>query len=118
MTSPPLRTCNISIVTLLNGRADSFQLVAAGPERVPLEESKISRFVRTPAGRGVAVVRSDGGETWMVTDCGQNLARLGSWPSADHVVVLDGGAYVLLLVHGMVNLTSFDGRDTCCHLLE
>lgn len=93
VTSPPLRTYAISAVTLLNGRADSFQLLAAGPERMPLEDSKILRFVRTPAGRGVAVVRADGGETWMETDCGQNLARLDSWPSADQVVVLDGGMY-------------------------
>lgn len=69
---------------------------------MPLEDSKISRFVRTPAGRGVAVVRIDGGETWKETDGGHNLARLNSWPSADQVVVLDGGAYGLLLV-----LTSF-----------
>ena len=100
VTSPPLRTYNISVVTLLNGRADGLQLVAAGPQRMPLEESKISRFVRTPAGRGVAVVRADGGETWMETDGGHNLARLDSWPSADQVVVLDGGAYGLLSVHG------------------
>lgn len=100
VTSPPLRTYNISAVTLLNGRADTLQLIAAGPERMPLEESKISRFVRTPAGRGVAVVRVDGGETWMETDGGHNLARLNSWPSADQVVVLDGGAYGLLLIHG------------------
>ncbi|KAN0100493.1 RAVE protein 1 C terminal domain containing protein [Tylopilus felleus] len=94
VTSPPLRTYAISAVTLLNGRADSFQLLAAGPERMPLEDNKILRFVRTPAGRGVAVVRADGGETWMETDCGHNLARLDSWPSADQVVVLDGGRLV------------------------
>lgn len=99
VTSPPLRTYNISAVTLLNGQADSLQLVAAGPEQMPLEDSKIWRFVRTPAGRGVAVVRADGGETWMETDGGHNLARLDSWPSADQVVVLDGGAYGLLPVH-------------------
>lgn len=102
VTSPPLRTYDISVGTLLNGRADSLQLVAAGPERMPLEESKILRFVRTPAGRGVAVVRADGGETWMETDGGHNLARLDSWPSTDQVVVLDGGTYglLVLLVHG------------------
>lgn len=67
---------------------------------MPLEKSKILRFVRTPAGRGVAVVRADGGETWTETDGGHNLARLASWPPADQVVVLDGGAYGLLLVYG------------------
>lgn len=67
---------------------------------MPLEQSRILRFIRTPAGRGVAVVRVDGGETWMETEGGHNLARLNSWPSADQVVVLDGGAYEYLLVHG------------------
>ncbi|KAG9314237.1 RAVE protein 1 C terminal-domain-containing protein [Chiua virens] len=94
VTSPPLRTYNISAVTLLNGRADALQLIGAGAERMPLEESKILRFVRTPAGRGVAVARAHGGETWMETDGGHNLARLGSWPSTEHVVVLDGGKLV------------------------
>ncbi|KAG1716000.1 hypothetical protein ID866_1165 [Astraeus odoratus] len=91
VTSPPLRTFEISTVTLLSGRADSLQLCAAGSEKLSQEESKISHFVRTPAGRGVAVVRADGGETWVVTDGGTNLARVESWASADHVVVLDGG---------------------------
>ncbi|KAI9461775.1 RAVE protein 1 C terminal-domain-containing protein [Boletus coccyginus] len=94
VTSPPLRTYNISAVTLLHGRADSLRLIAAGPEQMPLEKSKILRFVRTPAGRGVAVVRADGGETWTETDGGHNLARLASWPPADQVVVLDGGKLV------------------------
>ncbi|KAF9244559.1 RAVE protein 1 C terminal-domain-containing protein [Melanogaster broomeanus] len=94
VTSPPLRTFDISAATLLNGRSDTLQLVAAGSEKVPWEDSKILNFVRTPAGRGVAVVRADGGETWMVTDSGSNLSRLDSWSSADQVVVLDGGKLV------------------------
>lgn len=109
VTSPPLRTCNISVTTLFNTRADAFQLLAAGPEQVPLEESKILRFVRTPAGRGVAIVRIDGGETWVETDGGHNLARLSSWPSADQVAVLDGGAYGLSIAQGQISAVWWQG---------
>ncbi|KAF9229125.1 hypothetical protein BS17DRAFT_4921 [Gyrodon lividus] len=94
ITSPPLRTFVISAINLLNGRFDSLQLVAAGAEKVPWEDSKILHFVRTPAGRGVAVMRAEGGETWMVTDRGSNLSYLNSWSLADQVVVLDGGKLV------------------------
>jgi hypothetical protein len=105
MTSPPLRTFVISAMTLLNGRFDTLQLVAAGSEKVPWEQSKILHFVRTPAGRGVAVVRAEGGETWMITESGSNLSRLNSWSSADHVVVLDGGKYEHLCRLNPRNLT-------------
>ncbi|KAI6007216.1 RAVE protein 1 C terminal-domain-containing protein [Pisolithus albus] len=94
VTSPPLRTFEVSAFSLLSGRADSFLLCAAGPDKLPLQHSKISHFVRTPAGRGVAVVRESGGETWMVTDNGANLFQVESWSSADHVVVLDGGKLI------------------------
>ncbi|KAH7885922.1 RAVE protein 1 C terminal-domain-containing protein [Phlebopus sp. FC_14] len=94
VTSPPLRTFKLPSATLLNGRADSLLLSAAGSERMPGEESQISYFVRTPAGRGVAVVRASGGETWIVTEKGMNLSPKRSWSSADHVVVLDGGKLV------------------------
>ncbi|KAI6162072.1 RAVE protein 1 C terminal-domain-containing protein [Pisolithus thermaeus] len=94
VTSPPLRTFEVSALSLLSGQADSFLLCAAGLDKLPLQDSKISHFVRTPAGRGVAVVRESGGETWMVTDSGANLFQVKSWPSADHVVVLDGGRLI------------------------
>ncbi|KAI6047751.1 RAVE protein 1 C terminal-domain-containing protein [Pisolithus marmoratus] len=94
VTSPPLRTFEVLASSLLSGRADSFQLCAAGPDKLPLQDSKISHFVRTPAGRGVAIVREGGGETWMVADSGANLFQVDSWSSADHVVVLDGGKLI------------------------
>ncbi|KIO08400.1 hypothetical protein M404DRAFT_997326 [Pisolithus tinctorius Marx 270] len=94
VTSPPLRTFEVPASSLLSGRADSFQLCAAGPDKLPLQDSKISHFVRTPAGRGVGVVRANGGETWMVTDSGTNLFQVDSWSTVDHVVVLDGGKLI------------------------
>ncbi|KIJ68609.1 hypothetical protein HYDPIDRAFT_24869 [Hydnomerulius pinastri MD-312] len=116
VTSPPLRTFEISAVTLLNGRADSLQLGAAGFDRVPREESKILRFVRTPAGRGVAVVRVSGGETWMVTDGGSNLSRVDSWPSADQVIVLDGGKLVATYSAESAILTLHSNPSSTLHL--
>ncbi|KAL4070811.1 RAVE protein 1 C terminal-domain-containing protein [Scleroderma citrinum] len=95
VTSPPLRTFEISPETLLGGQADSLQLCAAGSDELPRENSKILQFIRTPAGRGVAVLRTNGVETWMVADSGVNLTPIKSWPSADHVVVLDGGKLVM-----------------------
>lgn len=98
VTSPPLRTFEISPVTLLSGRADSLRLLAAGSDERPREKSKISQFVRTPAGRGVAVTRTDGVETWSVTDNGTNLTPIDSWSSTDLVVVMDGGKWTSVRV--------------------
>lgn len=49
------------------------------------------RFVRTPEGRGVGVVRKEGGESWVVGGRSERLERAARWPAADLVVVLDGG---------------------------
>jgi len=55
------------------------------------EDSYIKRFVRTPDGMGLAVVRETGGEAWMVRDLGTVLQRAGRWTEADRVVMLNGG---------------------------
>lgn len=60
-------------------------------DRVPEEESKIAEFVRTPEGKGVGVIREDGGEAWIVKERGTMLGRAGRWVKGDHVVILDGG---------------------------
>lgn len=50
------------------------------------------RFVRTPEGKGVGVIREKGGESWIVGGKGMDkLERVARWPAADLVVVLDGG---------------------------
>ncbi|KAI0271408.1 WD repeat-containing protein [Gloeopeniophorella convolvens] len=56
-----------------------------------LDQSHIRRFVRTPDGAGLAVVRETGGEAWILRDFGTGLQRAGQWSTADHVVVLNGG---------------------------
>ncbi|KAF8578745.1 hypothetical protein K439DRAFT_1361373 [Ramaria rubella] len=56
-------------------------------------EELIERFVRTPDGSGVAVIRTSGGEAWTVT--GQRdairLRRLGRWHGTGVVAILDSG---------------------------
>ncbi|KAH7928501.1 hypothetical protein BV22DRAFT_1004629 [Leucogyrophana mollusca] len=91
VTSNPLSTYELSPLCLFDGQYRSMRRQVQGLARVPEEEYKILRFVRTPAGRGVAVVRTNGGDVWRVTQGGSNLARAGRWSSADHIVVLDGG---------------------------
>jgi hypothetical protein len=60
-------------------------------DRIDEEERKIVRFVRTPEGKGVGVIREEGGEAWVVRGRGTRLGRAGRWDKGDHVVVLDGG---------------------------
>jgi hypothetical protein len=57
------------------------------------EDLHIKRFVRTPDGTGLAVVRETGGEAWIVRDVGTVLQRAGRWTAADYVVVLNGGKF-------------------------
>ncbi|KAG2159698.1 RAVE protein 1 C terminal-domain-containing protein [Suillus bovinus] len=91
VTSTPLTTFKVSPLAFFDGQAAGLDLNAKGLNRLSHEESKIRRLVRTPAGRGVAVVRADGGEVWRVIEGGSQLARGRRWSNADHVVVLDGG---------------------------
>ncbi|KAJ8594840.1 hypothetical protein M405DRAFT_857819 [Rhizopogon salebrosus TDB-379] len=91
VTSPPLATFEVSPLAFFDGQSSGLHLIAKGLDRVPQEESEIRRLVRTPAGRGLAVARADGGEVWRVVGGGSQLARERRWSNAEHVVVLDGG---------------------------
>ncbi|KAG1784113.1 RAVE protein 1 C terminal-domain-containing protein [Suillus placidus] len=91
VTSTPLTTFEVSPLAFFDGQSAGLHFNAKGLDRLPHEESKIRRLVRTPAGRGVAVVRADGGEVWRVIEGGSQLARGRRWSNADQVVVLDGG---------------------------
>ncbi|KAG2150167.1 RAVE protein 1 C terminal-domain-containing protein [Suillus cothurnatus] len=91
VTSAPLTTFKVSPLAFFDGQSAGLHLNAKGLNRLPREESKIRKLVRTPAGRGVAVVRADGGEIWRVIKGGSQLARGRQWSNAGHVVVLDGG---------------------------
>lgn len=65
-------------------------------ERAPHEDSEVVRLVRTPDGRGVGVIRANGGgEAWRVVDMGKRLVLSGSWSSAEQVVVLNHGRTII-----------------------
>ena len=72
-------------------KGEPIRQLARGMDRVEEEERKIVRFVRTPEGKGVGVIREEGGEAWVVRGRGTRLGRAGRWDKGDHVVVLDGG---------------------------
>ncbi|KAJ7706334.1 WD repeat-containing protein [Mycena rosella] len=91
VTSSPLRTFDFSPLLFLDAHVDGLRLCAQTVEAVPAEDSHIVRFVRTPEGSGVGVIRANGGEAWRVVHNGSRLIRSGKWSTADHIVVLDGG---------------------------
>ncbi|GLB36004.1 putative RAVE protein 1 C terminal [Lyophyllum shimeji] len=90
--SPPLATFKFSPISFFDAQSDALRVRSRLLDRVPEEESKILRLVRTPEGKGVGVIREGGGgETWRVVQGGSTLVRSGSWTSADLVVVLHEG---------------------------
>ena len=95
VTTPPLVAFNLSPLAFFDGQADGLTRRVQCIPRIPEEQSKIIRLVRTPEGHGVGVIRSDGGEAWRVIDRGSKLVRAGMWPAADRVVILDGGKHSL-----------------------
>ncbi|RDB29031.1 Regulator of V-ATPase in vacuolar membrane protein 1 [Hypsizygus marmoreus] len=93
--SSPLAVFNLSPMSFFDAQSEGLHLTSKTIERIPAEESEIVRFVRTPEGRGVGVLRtSGGGETWRVVEHGARLVRSTTWKSADHVIVLQGGRTV------------------------
>ena len=66
-------------------------LLAQGPDFNESETSKILRFVRTPEGRGFAIVRESFVEAWILHSDIAHMKCLGRWDNADLVAVLDCG---------------------------
>lgn len=71
-------------------------LLAQGPDFNESETSKILRFVRTPEGRGLAIVRENFVEAWTIQSKNADMKRLGRWQNADLVTVLDHGRRIAL----------------------
>lgn len=65
-------------------------------EPAPLtpSSSPISRFVRTPEGQCIGVVREEGIELQLVSDRGTQLVWKERSAAADNLVVLDKGAWL------------------------
>lgn len=71
-------------------------LLSQGPDFNESETSKILRFVRTPEGSGLAIVREHFVEAWNVHSRTGNMKCLGRWQSADLVTVLNRGRCIAL----------------------
>ncbi|KAH9996446.1 RAVE protein 1 C terminal-domain-containing protein [Russula vinacea] len=112
VSAPPLSVHILEPLNFFDSRSDGLTLRDRIHEYVSDEDSYIKQFVRTPDGKGLAVVRETGGEAWIVRGLGTVLRRAGRWTAADYVVVLDGGrsfatfsaASCILTLHAMPKL--------------
>lgn len=115
VSTPPLRSYALRPALFFGAEGAGLKLQAALPDRGPWEapgaQRDIVRFIRTPEGRGVCVIRGASGEIWSVAggkgavgsggahgdateevEMGmQTLTMTDAWDSADFVVPLDGG---------------------------
>ncbi|ESK98022.1 wd repeat protein [Moniliophthora roreri MCA 2997] len=92
ISTSPLASYELSLSDFCDAKPNGLICSARQPVHVPTEEAKICRFVRTPEGKGVGVIRTGGGgDSWTLSESWSNLTRGGSWDGADHVVVLDSG---------------------------
>jgi len=90
VSAPPLSVHVLEPLNFFDSRSDGLTLRDRIRESVS-EESYIKRFVRTPDGTGLAVVRETLVEACTVCGHGTVLQRAGQWTATDYVVVLDGG---------------------------
>ncbi|KLO15044.1 hypothetical protein SCHPADRAFT_871712 [Schizopora paradoxa] len=110
ITSPPLRAYRMDPLTFFDGRKEGMRLLSQRPSVSETESRRIRQFIRTPDGRGLAVLRTDCVETWNLSSGKHILTKVGSWPSADLVVVLDGGHRVLLYSEASSSITLFPSQ--------
>lgn len=96
-TCPPLAAHDLELLALFNAQQQGLVRIAINDheslKNCGNEEGLIEKFFRTPDGRGVAVVRSSGGEAWAVAGHQETarLQRVGRWHSKGAVAILDGG---------------------------
>ncbi len=110
VTAPPLTSYELSPVAFFDAQEDGLRVRAHGSEISPEEYSEIVRFVRTPEGRGVGVIRKSGGQIWTLAEGDKELNRSGSGDLGDKIVVLDKGQFYLMHRTGLYLLFSCEGR--------
>lgn len=92
VSTSPLCSFELDLINFFDDQPTGLRLTAQFLDRISAEESEISRFVRTPEGQGLGVIRKGGGgETWSHGPAEAMLTRSASWSAADRVVVLDHG---------------------------
>lgn len=72
------------------------KLLAQGPDINESGSSKVIRYVRTPDGRGLGILREDAVESWQLCDKSCQLIHIGRLDGAKQVAVLDKGERVVL----------------------
>lgn len=103
ITSSPLESHEVSPVSFFDGRPEGIKLISQIGRTLRNAEvwdsapstsssSPISRFVRTPEGQCIGIVREEGIELQLVSECGTQLAWKERSGAADNLVVLDKGA--------------------------
>lgn len=111
ITSSPLKSYEMDPLLFFDGQKDGMRLLARSAESDAALDapsaSSIRTFLRTPEGRGLAVVREDSIEAWHFhTDPAKSalqLKKLGHWGSADLVAVFDEGRRII--AYDRTNLT-------------
>ncbi|OCB85636.1 hypothetical protein A7U60_g7286 [Sanghuangporus baumii] len=96
VTSPPIRTYEMDPLQFFQDGRKGMNLLAQGPDFNESETSKILRFVRTPEGRGFAIVRESFVEAWILHSDIAHMKCLGRWENADLVAILDRGRRIAL----------------------
>lgn len=105
LTTPPLASYELTVSQFFDARSDGLVRIADGAKHTHADNSsnddpqaEIVRYVRTPNGEGVGVIRADGcGEVWTFDWAKTvSLIKTGSWTpgTAGHVdrfVVIDAG---------------------------
>ncbi|KAL1677484.1 RAVE protein 1 C terminal-domain-containing protein [Schizophyllum commune] len=103
ISTPPLRTFALRPALFFGAEGAGLDLRAEVPGTheditgTQLASRDIVRFIRTPEGRGVCVIRGSAGEVWSARNTKTHLhgphtlSLSGTWDSADFVVPLDGG---------------------------
>lgn len=103
ITSSPIESYEISPASFFDGRPEGINLISrigGASKNAGLLESQppasssspISRFVRTPEGQCIGVMREEGIELQLASEGGTQLAWKGRSTAADNLVVLDKGA--------------------------
>ncbi|KAF8500659.1 WD repeat-containing protein [Hysterangium stoloniferum] len=96
-TSPPLVSYAFNPLSFFNAEQEGLRRVAINDHENRIDhleqEEIIEKFVRTPEGTGVAVVRTSGGEAWTFDQQSGNayLRRVGAWRGKGPVAVFDEG---------------------------
>lgn len=93
-TCSPLATYKLRLSPFFDGREEGLTLQASHTYEsyaVDLEYQPIERFVRTADGKGLGVIRVNGGESWSLDAAHNVLRRVGYWSDKGLPVVLNDG---------------------------